>query len=78
MSTKINYSEATGYKQIRNYKLFEPPIGKGATGIVFKAWDNKRNQYVSMSVFSSHYVSGYLLLVTGHSSFVIGYLSFGV
>jgi len=43
-----NYAEAKGYKQIRNYKLFDPPIGEGTTGVVYKAWDSKKNFLVAI------------------------------
>lgn len=45
---KINYAEEKGYKQIRNYKLFDPPIGKGATGVVYKAWNDKSKSLVAI------------------------------
>ena len=43
-----DYSRSKGFKQIRNYKLFEPILGEGATGIVYKAWDSKRNILVAI------------------------------
>ena len=52
-----NYAEAKGYKQIRNYKLFDPPIGKGTTGIVYKAWDSKYNRLVAIKSIPSKYLS---------------------
>lgn len=57
MSNKINYADLKGYKQIRSYKLFEPPIGKGAVGVVYKAWDSKRNQLAAIKSISSKLLS---------------------
>lgn len=57
MSNKINYTDLKGYKQIRSYKLFEPPIGKGAVGVVYKAWDSKRNQLAAIKSISSKLLS---------------------
>lgn len=52
------YESKKGYKQIRSYKLFNPPIGKGSYGIVYKAWDMTNKKLVAIKAVETAKISG--------------------